>query len=108
MIAKSNNVFMTAEQARAGARNNLLVHNEIRDIENRILTAVDVGHLSVLVGNTRMTTQQDYYKVWQKLQTDRVLDDQMNEIIKYFTNLGYTITRKQVPNTPLMNWEIYW
>ena len=108
MIAKSPNVFMTAAEARVGARKNLTIHTEIREIENQILTAVSKGQLSVMVNNTLMTTNQDYYKVWLKQTTDRVLDDQMNEVITYFTNLGYTVTRKQRSNTAYMNWEIVW
>lgn len=49
-------VFPTAQEARSGARNNALIHAEIRDIEEAILTALESGLYSVQVGNTTMTS----------------------------------------------------
>jgi hypothetical protein len=108
MIAKANNVFITASQARLGARNNLIIHEEIRDIEYAILKAIDLGQLSVKISNTQMTFVTDYYKVWQKQIYNSVLEDQMDVVITYFTNLGYSITRKESSSNIQFYWELFW
>jgi hypothetical protein len=35
----------------------------------------------------------DYFSVWQGVTNDRAKTDQMNQVISYFENLGYTISR---------------
>jgi hypothetical protein len=50
-----------------------------------------------------------YYQVWQNLTTDPVLDDQMNQVITFFQNLGYTITRlANSGSTQVFYWSIQW
>jgi len=40
-----------------------------------------------------------YYNVWQGTTTDRPQTDQMNQVILYFENLGYTIQRLKNTST---------
>ena len=50
-----------------------------------------------------------YYQVWQNLTTNTVLMDQMNQVMTYFQNLGYTITQLTNSNTGnTFYWNIQW
>lgn len=51
-----------------------------------------------------------YYLVWKELTINRVYKDRMEQIIQYFTRLGYGIVRKENPitNNKTFMWEIYW
>lgn len=50
-----------------------------------------------------------YNQVWQGARTDRAKDLQMAEIVKYFTDLGYSINRKTNRSTgDTFKWIIYW
>jgi hypothetical protein len=195
--------FPTGLEARMGARKNLIIFNEIRDLEFAILTAVDAGQLSVIVENTFMTNTQQflpsqiqsvnlttneittvashglttgvpvrfqstgtlpspisqnlfyyarvvsptefsiclteadavagtnivdinttgtgtasvrqqtqselYYLSWKNLVPNRILDDQMNQVIQNFKNLQYSIVRKTNPQTQnTFFWELQW
>jgi len=113
--------MLTAEEARSKARKDSVIHAEIRDVEVEILTAIQLGNLSVVVNGTTMTyddpitdptayaAAQVYYNVWQGLATDKAIEDQMNQVIKHFTNLGYSIVRLVNPSTQITyNWSIEW
>jgi len=199
----SSSLFPTGPEARVGARNNIIIFNEIRDIEYAILTAIDAGQLNVAVENTFMTdtilflpvqidnfnlstdvittiaphdltngvpvrfqstgtlpnpisqnlfyyahvltttdfkiciTQPDavaginfidintpgtgtatlrrqnqselYFLSWKNLVPNRVLEDQMNQVIQNFKNLKYSIVRKTNPETQTtFFWELQW
>jgi len=57
----------------------------------------------------QLTLAQAYYNVWQGSVTDLTKSDQMNEVIKYFTDLGYSIHRKQnAGETTVFQWVISW
>jgi hypothetical protein len=136
-------VMLTAAQARAKARNDWIIYNEIRAIERAILMAVGTGssesYVGVVLTNTHMTGEtpdaissegngiliteadiplegeetqtvaREYLQVWQGSRTDRAKDLQMSEIVKYFTDLGYSITRKVNRSTgDTFKWIIYW
>ena len=48
-----------------------------------------------------------YYNVWSGTTADRVKTDQMNQVIKYFENLGYTIERlKNTTTNKNFKWVI--
>ncbi len=48
-----------------------------------------------------------YYNVWSGTTADRVKTDQMNQVIKYFQNLGYTIERlKNTTTNKNLKWVI--
>ena len=54
-------------------------------------------------------TSIDYYSAWQGTTTDRALAQQMDQVIKYFGNLGYKIERVVNINTNrTFSWSIYW
>lgn len=134
-------VMITAAQARAKARNDWIIYNEIRAIERAILlaTGASESYMGVVLTNTIMTgelqdsiTSEDddiliaesdialedenpqivarlYNLVWQGSRTDRAKDLQMSEIVKYFTDLGYSITRKINRSTgDTFKWIVYW
>lgn len=134
-------VMLTANQARAKARNDWIIYNEIRSIERAILKAASAteSYMGAVLTNTLMTgalpdvissegsdimvvsgdlpleatdPQIDarlYLQVWQGSRTDRSKDLQMAEIVKYFTDLGYSITRKVNRSTgDTFKWVIYW
>ena len=51
--------------------------------------------LGLTAGTTSATNPSsvDYFSVWQSVTNDRAKTDQMNQVISYFENLGYTISR---------------
>jgi len=57
---------------------------------------------------------RDYYLIWKGLTPSsdmivRPYTDQMNAVIKYFTDLGYTITREVNSSTAnTLQWHLYW
>lgn len=195
-MALGNNIFPLADQLRLDGRNYLIIHNEIRSIENAILYAADNSLLDAIVYNSYMTNitfesfqdvtsvdisldqftknshelqsgdeiqlvstgvlpapllatrtyfalgvdentfqicdsfldavnsnpinittvgtgthsfrkltpAQKYYQTWQGSRLDRAQIDQMNVVLKYFTDLGYSIKRQTNPNTGVTFW----
>lgn len=134
-------VMLTAAQARAKARNDWIIYNEIRAIERAILLATGSteSYMGIVLTNTIMTGElQDtvssegddvliveadipledenpqvvarlYNQVWQGARTDRAKDLQMSFITTYFTDLGYSITRKTNQSTgDTFKWVVYW
>jgi len=54
-------------------------------------------------------TSVDYFNIWQGTATDRGLTNQMEQVIKYFQNLGYKIERLTNTNTSkTFKWYVYW
>jgi hypothetical protein len=54
-------------------------------------------------------TSVDYYIVWQGSATDRAIQNQMNQVIKYFSDLGYKIERLTNTSTSrTFKWYVYW
>ena len=109
-------IMLTANQARAKSRNDSVIFNEIRSIEDAILTTCNSGGLEVYVTGTTMTdtgagipTARDYHKAWTGVYPDRAKEQQMGEVINYFTNLGYQIDRR-VNNTTgdTFKWAVFW
>ncbi len=50
-----------------------------------------------------------YYQVWQGTLTDRAKQTQMDEVIRYFENLGFKIQRRQnTTSLKTFDWYIYW
>lgn len=97
--------MLTAEQARARARNDIVIYNEIKAIELAIITAADTGFLECIVTETGMTDSVAaplYYSAWIGEEPNAQLLDQMNQVIANFTKLGYSLVRKtntQTENT---------
>ena len=108
--------MLTASQARAKSRNDIIIFNEIREIELAILTAAGEGDLSIEVTGTTMTdtstgiaTARDYFKAWQGSVPNRVKEQQMATIVDYFYGLGYQIDRRVNGTTgDTFKWSVYW
>lgn len=121
-----NNIFITAREARNGARNNLAIFNEVRDIEFSILTAITNGAYSTIINDSPMTqllgsggipgTGQPYFRVWRNLDVgvittwdQNALRDQMDHVINHFKDLEYCILRKMLAVDSLVfYWELSW
>ena len=111
--------FVTAKQAREKARKDSVINSETAALEAAVLTAMESNTMTVTHGGTttmthttsgaQLTLAQAYYNVWQGSVTDLTKSDQMNEVIKYFTDLGYSIHRKQnASETTVFQWVISW
>lgn len=109
-------VMLSAGQARAKAQNDLTIFGEVRDIEEAILTAIAAGNYNADVVGTVMTSTTDgvadarlYFNAWQGITPDRSKEIQMNQVITYFTDLGYTIERKTNALTgDTFKWTVLW
>jgi len=94
-----SNVFLTATESRNKARNDLLIFDEVRTIERAVLNILDTDAYELYVSDTIMTDTTptsdsiSYFNVWQKTETDRVKTEQMNKVITYFEDMGYSIVR---------------
>jgi hypothetical protein len=54
-------------------------------------------------------TSLSYYTVWQGTSTDRAIQNQMEQVIKHFSDLGFKIERLTNSSTNrTFNWYIYW
>jgi hypothetical protein len=103
------NVMLTATEARSKAQNDVVIFNEIREIEDQILTAIAEGDYSVEVTDTVMTLSVSYHNVWQGVTEDRAKYIQMGQIVTYFTDLGYGVERRTNSSTSnTFKWIISW
>ena len=100
-------IFPNALEARNGSINNVMIHDEIREIENQILVAISLGLLTVEITSSPMTNDISYYEVFMGIAEDLNKKYQMQRVKEYFESLKYSI--KQTINTPSsFKWEIYW
>jgi hypothetical protein len=54
-------------------------------------------------------TSTTYFTSWQGSISDRALDNQMNAVIKHFSNLGYKVNRLTNSATgKTFRWHVYW
>lgn len=54
-------------------------------------------------------TSISYYTVWQGSVTDRAIQNQMSQVIKHFSDLGYKIERLTNTSTNrTFKWYVYW
>lgn len=90
-------IFPTAQEARNKVIYDSVVFYETVAIQTAVFTAIDNGELDATVTDTTMTTDdatgQLYFNVWNKTDVDRVVDEKMKNVISYFTNMGYSLTR---------------
>ena len=91
-------IFPNANEARNLATDITLVFNEISLIQHEILTSIENKQYDAIISDTLMTgideIAMDYFEVWQRIKTDKVKFEQMNRVITYFSNNGYSIIRK--------------
>jgi hypothetical protein len=117
----TTNIMLTAKEARAKSQNDSIIFNEIRDIEDAILTAVNAGDYEANVTGTTMTATSTsgtpapivaarlYFNTWQGTIDDRAKFVQMGKVITYFTDLGYTIDRRTNSLTgDTFKWVVSW
>jgi hypothetical protein len=115
------NPMLTATEARAKAQNDTVIFNEIRDIEDAVLTAVGLGEYDAEITGTTMTATDTtgspapiaaarvYFTVWQGTVDDRAKFIQMGQIISYFNDLGYSIERRTNNTTgDTFKWIVSW
>ena len=59
---------------------------------------------------TATAVSKIYYNVWQGTGTNTTYTQQMAEVIKYFTDKGYTITRQKNADTTntTFKWHVTW
>lgn len=115
------NVMLTATEARAKSQNDTVIYNEIRDIEQSILSAIDEGAYDASITGTTMTATSTvgspsprsiailYYNTWQGAIDDRAKYIQMSQVVTYFTDLGYSIERRTNATTgDTFKWLVSW
>jgi hypothetical protein len=101
--------MLTAVQARNKAQNDLTIFNEVRDIEEAVLSACIDGVYNITLDSTTMTTSVIYANVWKGVVADRSKEIQMSAVIKYFTDLGYSIERRSNTTTgTTFDWQVFW
>jgi hypothetical protein len=118
--------FESATIARERSQNNVLIAEEVMLIElyileaisNNLFTASITDATTITVNGDTVTgsvmtsndaTGQNFYNTWKGTATDAVATEQMAEVSKHFTVLGYTISR--VTNTTTgttFKWVIVW
>ncbi len=112
VISDINDAGVTGLVASKNAANNLVL----------TYTAVASTAWTVVLGagtantNLGLTAQSytatdpssvSYYNVWNGTATDRAKSDQMNQVMEYFKNLGYTIDRlKNTTTNKNLKWVI--
>ena len=107
-------VYMSAAEARKKTTIDTIIHGEIKTVETQIITDVAAGNLeSTISTGTSMTNDdasgQSYYSVWQGNTEDRSKSFQMERVISYFQNGGYTVERQTNTSTlDTLIWKIYW
>jgi hypothetical protein len=112
--------MLTADEARIKSLESLVVMNEVRDIEQGIIVATETGDMQTILAETTTmakatqadsgyATAADYYNAWQGTTDDRQKVLQMNAVIQYFSDLGYTIERQLNPTSQAtFQWIISW
>lgn len=113
-------MLYSAREARDIALSKRDIFDEIARIEPRLLDAVEAGDISVTVGpdsdtplTTGFTNDETYYEGYSDPLTNRSdahkkAVAQMNEVINYFQNKGYVVTRTKVDGVKKFNWIISW
>lgn len=113
-------VMLTAGEARAKALQDLIVLREIRDLEEEIIQAAGLGQYSVTVTTTTTMAKNssgalgyalatEYFDTWTGSRDDRAKAIQMDKVISYFADLGYTIERQTSSTTnTTFKWAIFW
>jgi hypothetical protein len=112
-------VMLTAAEARVKSLQDIFVLREIRDLEEEVLLASADGAVEVIVPTTSTMSKNaadvgygmatEYYDTWVGTRDDRQKFLQMNKVVQYFSDLGYTIDRQTNPTTQTtFQWVIAW
>ena len=119
--------FETSTEAKQQARWTDVINAEISAIEECISEAVEQGKFTTVVSDTPMTTpyrlchchpdgdgytenyRYEFYDVWKQRIENMPCQDAMNQVIKYFTDKKFTISRQTNPYTRRsFFWIISW
>ena len=113
IIADIIDASVTGLVASKDASNNLVL-SYTHSASNWNVT-IGAGTANTALGLTNTTVSPtnpvsvDYYNVWTGGLTNRKYDDEMTQVIKYFTNLGYNIVQqKNTLTNSTFTWVIYW
>lgn len=112
-------IMLTAGEARTKALQDIYVLREIRDLEENIITASSEGQVEVVVTSTATMaknptdlgygTAAEYFDTWTGARNDRQKTLQMNKVIQYFSDLGYSIDRQTNPiSQTTIQWVVAW
>lgn len=112
-------VMLTAAEARAKSLQDLIVLREIRDLEEEILLATADGEVEVTVTSTSTMAKglsdtgyalaTQYFDTWTGARDDRQKYLQMEKVVTYFSDLGYTIDRRaNAATNTTFKWVIAW
>lgn len=112
-------VMLTAAEARAKSLQDLIVLREIRDLEEEIILATADGAVEVVVtvtstmakglSDTGYALATQYFDTWTGARDDRQKYLQMEKVMTYFSDLGYTIDRRVNSSTnTTFKWVIAW
>ena len=112
-------VMLTAAEARIKSLQDLVILNEIRDLEEQILVACANGDVEVVVTSTTTMAKNpsdtgysiagEYFDTWTGTRADRQKLLQMNKVVQYFTDLGYTVDRQTNPvSQTTFQWIVAW
>ena len=112
IIADINDAAVSGLVASKNAANNLvLTYTAIASTAWTVV--IGAGTANTALGLTAQTytatnpSSVSYYNVWSGTTTDRAKTDQMNQVIEYFKNLGYTIERlKNTTTNKNIKWVI--
>ena len=119
--------FETATVAKQTARWSDIIESEISVIEQHISDAVAEGKFSTTIDDSIMTTsyeyeetepnydgysdnfKYEYYKVWKQEVENMPCQDAMNQVIKYFSDKKFAISRQTNPYTKnSFFWIVSW
>lgn len=113
IIADINDAAVTGITASKDA--GYLVLNVVLDASATWSYEIGTGTANTALGFTDgiyvppTPTSTTYFTSWQGAITDRALDNQMNAVIKYFSNLGYKVNRLTNSATgKTFRWHVYW
>jgi len=86
---------------------------EVNQLQQLVDTAASGGGLEVLISSTPMTTSTAYFNAFNDpfnndTAADKLYREAMNIVISYFSQLGYSITRKRVGVTNFFEWKLQW
>jgi len=110
-------IGLNAAQARAKSSQDMIVFEEQTAIMRQIITDSANGAFESYVSDTTTMTDstpttsvsEKYFNTWQGTIVDRALKNQMDQVVKHFTNLGYKIERTtNTATNTTFQWHIYW
>lgn len=113
IVSDINDANIPGVIASKNGTNQLVI--EYASNQNNWSMSIGDGTANSAVGlspGTQQAVQPDsvnYYLVWSGATVDRKIDDEINRVQKYFTDLGYIITPTKNSSTGnTMVWNIYW